>query len=142
MIAVKRIIHSLRAFSLIETIAAITIFAVVSLPLLHSHRLSYQATHRYSLHLRAIFFAHEVRERLRRLTDYECAHSNKDIALPKISINPPEGFTFDVTSKNRSTGLLEILITVRWQFLDKPKSTSLASVISLRSNTGSPRRDG
>ncbi len=142
MVGIKRIRQFLRAFSLIETVAAISIFALLSLPILRTYRLSYRANHRATLHTQALFLAYEVRERLRRLTDYNSNNGNDSLTIPRLNIKLPDGFTFDVKSHLRSDKLFQAIINVRWQFMGKTRSTSLEALLSLRTSDSALSREG
>ncbi len=125
-----------RAFTLIEVVVSLAVFAVISLPLITSYQLSAQSTVREAHHLKALFLANMIKERMRRQNDWAGSQASGMVPLDIPSFVMPKGYTSRVFRRPKEGGLMEARIEVHWKVRKQRLKTHLTLLLSNRAANG------
>ena len=125
-----------RAFTLVEVLVSLAVLAVLSLPLISSYQLSAQSTVREAHHLKALFLAHMVKERMRRQNDWAGSQASGMVPLNMPTFVMPRGYTCRVFRRPKEGGLMEARIEIHWKVRKQRLKTFLTLLLSNRAANG------
>lgn len=120
------------ALSLVEVLIASAILAVVMVPMMGMFTLGRKTSVLGERRAIATFFAQEVLERFRQEADHDTLRSQRLGGIPRIRVDPPEGFQYQMATQRLGDGLIEVSVKVYWKNGKKSQHVELGTLHSQR----------